>query len=104
MKPARCLAGGEPAGRGPRAAWYLSHFHARSSSKRSTRFAAVAATGALVGRGGAGFGGALEPPQAASATAQVRASIVVLVVGGHRLEQVREARAGRLAAGRNVLG
>src|SRR4051812_49974163 len=55
-----------------------------------------------VGGGGAGFGAALEP-HAAAASAQSTGASIGLIVGGHRLEQVREALAGPLATGRDVL-
>src|SRR4051795_1960675 len=102
MKPASLRAAGEPAGRGPRSTWYLSHFQARSSSKRSTFVALVSAIAVACAAVALGFG--VSPlPHAPSANAQISVASIGLVVGGHRLEEVREALAGRFAAGRDVL-
>src|SRR4051794_16039686 len=104
MKPASLRAAGEPAGRGPRSTWYLSHFQARSSSKRSTLVALAWAIGVAVACAAVALGFGVSPlPHAPSASAQISVASIGLVVGGHRLEEVRETLAGRFAAGRDVL-
>src|SRR4051794_40189363 len=84
----------EPAGRCPKFSTCLRRSeNARSSSKRSTLARGVLAAPA--------------PPHAASGdttAASARASASRLVVGGHRLQQVREALLGLRLARRDVLG
>src|SRR4051794_41581577 len=85
------------------ATWSSSSFHARSASNAST-VGVAAAVGSLASGADVVASGA-SPPQPIRAIAHSSATTTgFLVVGGHRLEQVREPFAGRLAAGGDVLG
>src|SRR5829696_1116353 len=99
---------GEPAGRGPSSTWRRSSANARRPSKRSTLSRALdaARTGAS-SWSNAPLTAATNPPTISTAvtpSAIARPLTPRSVVGGHRLEQLGEARPRRLPARGHVLG